>query len=96
MSKSKAFLRQIVDEPPPCTDEDPELFSPISYNGEHEFQVRLAKSVCRKCPLSIKAGCLEFALETNDQHTVMGGTTPSEREVIRKRRAKNEERRQAA
>ena len=91
MSKSKAFLQKITDEPPPCVQiGDPELFFPKSYGDEHQFQVRQAKSICRKCKLI--ADCLEFALDTGDQHGVLAGTTPSERDVIRRRRNELSER----
>lgn len=94
MSKSKAFLQKIADEPPPCfLIGDPELFFPTSYGDEYRFQIRQAKAVCRGCP--VKFDCLEFALDTEDQFAVMAGTTPAERDVIRKRRALREERRAA-
>lgn len=94
MSQSKAFLQKIADEPPPCVlIGDPELFFPTSYGDEYRFQIRQAKEVCRNCPLI--AACLEFALETGDQHAVIAGTTPAERDIIRKRRNEREERRAA-
>ena len=97
MSKTKAFLQKIADEPPDCVlIGDPELFFPISYGDEHMFQIRQAKKVCRKCPLI--ADCLEFALETGDQHAILAGTTPADRDRIRKRievQKQREERRAA-
>jgi hypothetical protein len=84
MSKAKAFLQKIADEPPDCVlVGDPELFFPIGWGDEHQFQIRQAKAVCRKCPLI--AHCMEFALETNDQHAILAGTTPAERNIIRHR-----------
>lgn len=93
MSNSKAFLQKIADQPPPCvTINDPELFFP-TYSSESIFQEKQAKAVCRKCPLI--ADCLEFALETGDQHAILAGTTPGERDRIRHRIGERE-RRQAA
>jgi WhiB family transcriptional regulator, redox-sensing transcriptional regulator len=90
MSKSKAFLQLIADNPPPCkTIGDPELFFP-SYAEGNEFQVKQAKAVCRKCPLTTQLGCLEFALDTDDQFAVLGGTTPAERTIIKRRREAQE------
>ena len=49
-----------------------------------------AKAVCtgkfdnRVCPLLEQ--CLEFALENNERFGIWGGTTPAEREKIRKSR----------
>ena len=95
MSKHKAFLQKITDEPPPCVQiGDPELFFPKSYGDEHQFQVRQAKSICRKCKLI--ADCLEFALDTGDQHGVLAGTDPAQREIIRRRRNEQELRNTAA
>lgn len=93
---SKTFLRLVIPEPggpakpPPCTNEEPELFFPISYTGGYEHQIAQAKAVCRKCPVA--ATCLEFALDTGDQHAILGGTTPAERTVIQKKRAARAER----
>jgi WhiB family redox-sensing transcriptional regulator len=96
MSKSKAFLQLIADNPPPCVEiNDPELFFP-TYSSESLFQEKQAKAVCRKCPLI--ADCLEFALDTGDQFAIMAGTTPADRDRIRHRRnetAAREERRAA-
>jgi hypothetical protein len=95
MSKSKAFLQLIADSPPPCvTINDPELFFP-TYSSESYFQERQAKAVCRICPITTKVGCLEFAFETNDQHAIMGETTPADRSEILRRRNIREERRAA-
>lgn len=93
MSIAKGFVQMVVDTPPRCTTEDPELFFPIGWGDEHTFQIKQAKAVCRKCPLM--AGCLEFALETGDGHAILAATTPAERDVIRRRRAERRERRAA-
>jgi WhiB family redox-sensing transcriptional regulator len=93
MSKSKAFLQLIADQPPPCvTINDPEMFFP-TYSSESLFQERQAKAVCRICPLI--ADCLEFAFDTGDAFAVMGGTTPADRNEILRRRNIREERRAA-
>ena len=93
---SKTFLRLVIPEPdsgvkpPPCTNEEPELFFPDSEIADHQHQIRQAKAVCRKCPMI--ANCLEFALETGDKWAILGGTTPSERTVIQQRRQRKAER----
>lgn len=88
-SVSKSFLQLVADEPPPCTEVEPETFFP-NYGASDEFLIRLAKRVCAKCPIITE--CLEFALETGDQHAVLGGTTPAQRDRIRKRRELRDER----
>ena len=64
-----------------CEAEDAELFYPVSFKGQTaERQIAEAKAFCRRCPVS--ANCLDWALETRDQHAVAGGTTPAERNFI--------------
>lgn len=77
---SKKFLQSVEDTHPPCTSEDPELFF-LGLGADAAFQERRAKKVCSGCPLIVD--CLEFALFTDDQHAVMGGTTPRERNAIK-------------
>jgi WhiB family redox-sensing transcriptional regulator len=95
---SKTFLTLVIPapgsntQPPPCTNEDPELFFPTSESPDYQPQIRRAKAVCRKCPITTKTNCLEFALETGDKHAILGGTTPSERNVIHAKRIKRAER----
>lgn len=45
-------------------------------------QIDQAKSFCRMCP-SLQA-CLEFAIVTNQEYGVWGGTTEDERRVLRR------------
>lgn len=93
-SAARKFLYLLQDTSPPCTDVEAELFFPIGYGEEHTLQIRQAKKVCQKCPLVFD--CLEFALETDDQHAILAAATPAERNTIRDRRIQQEERRQAA
>jgi WhiB family redox-sensing transcriptional regulator len=76
-SLQKNFLAAMVDNPPPCTEEDPEIFFGGSDSTAAARNVAAAKAVCRTCPLIF--ACLQFALETNDQFAIMGGKTPNER-----------------
>jgi WhiB family transcriptional regulator, redox-sensing transcriptional regulator len=70
-----------------CQDLDPELFFPIGTTGSALDQANQAKTVCARCPV-IEA-CLEWALNTNQQNGVWGGTTEDERRALqRKRRRK--------
>lgn len=82
-SLQKNFLQMLVDAPPPCTDEDPEIFFAGNNTMHNERNVRLAKAVCQNCPL--RFACHEFALETNDQYSIMGGKTPNERSNAQER-----------
>ncbi|MDX2705836.1 WhiB family transcriptional regulator [Streptomyces sp. PA03-6a] len=69
-----------------CSDEDPELFFPISGSGLGMAQIGEAKAVCRRCPVT--ARCLEWAVETGPMEGIWGGTTESERRAMRHRAAR--------
>jgi WhiB family redox-sensing transcriptional regulator len=46
------------------------------------LQIAKAKSVCCQCPVTTE--CLEFALETNQDTGIWGGTSEEERRQIRR------------
>ena len=69
-----------------CRDTDPGLFFPIGTTGMAIEQIQNAKDVCDHC--NAKAACLEFALSTNQDTGVWGGTSEEERRVIRRARRK--------
>jgi WhiB family redox-sensing transcriptional regulator len=65
-----------------CRDTDPELFFPIGTTGAALVQIEQAKGVCRQCP--VRDDCLEFALRTNQDSGIWGGTSEEERRVLRR------------
>jgi WhiB family redox-sensing transcriptional regulator len=65
-----------------CRDTNPELFFPIGTTGLAIDQIDAAKAVCTQCPVMHE--CLEFALATNQEAGVWGGTTEDERRKLRK------------
>ena len=65
-----------------CRDTDPELFFPVGTTGHALTQIDRAKQVCGECPVSVQ--CLEFALETNQDSGIWGGTSEEERRVLRR------------
>ncbi len=65
-----------------CRDLNPELFFPIGVTGQAVDQIEIAKSHCVTCPS--KDFCLEFAVTTNQEYGVWGGTTEDERRVLRR------------
>jgi WhiB family redox-sensing transcriptional regulator len=67
-----------------CRDSNPDLFFPIGATGTALAQIEAAKDVCRACPVTRE--CLEFALETNQEAGVWGGTTEEERRAMRRER----------
>lgn len=75
-----------------CRDTDPSLFFPVGTTGPALEQIASAKAVCDSC--DSKRPCLEFALTTNQDSGVWGGTSEEERRKLR--RAWNAEQRRAA
>ena len=68
-----------------CRDTDPELFFPVGTTGQALLQIAKAKSVCCQCP--VNGECLDFALETNQDTGIWGGTSEDERRNIRRQMA---------
>ncbi|MBW4030796.1 MAG: WhiB family transcriptional regulator [Acidobacteria bacterium] len=65
-----------------CRDTEPELFFPVGTTGMATDQIESAKRVCINC--DAQKHCLEFALATNQESGVWGGTTEDERRKLRK------------
>jgi len=63
-----------------CRDTNPELFFPIGTTGLAIDQIEAARTVCLQCP--VRQECLEFALATNQEAGVWGGTTEDERRTL--------------
>ena len=66
-----------------CRDTDPALFFPIGTTGPAIEQIASAKEVCVGC--MARDDCLDFAIATNQDSGVWGGTTEEERRAIRRR-----------
>ncbi|HYI60671.1 MAG TPA: WhiB family transcriptional regulator [Acidimicrobiales bacterium] len=65
-----------------CQDTDPDLFFPVGTTGPAIEQIENAKAVCRAC--SAQTLCLEYALDTNQDSGIWGGTSEDERRQLRK------------
>lgn len=65
-----------------CRDTDPDLFFPVGTTGVAIEQIEAARAVCRSC--EAQAQCLEFALATNQESGIWGGTSEEERRKLRK------------
>ena len=77
-----------------CRDTDPDLFFPVGTTGPAVDQIESAKGVCRRCPAQV--ACLEFALATNQESGVWGGTSEEERRKLRKTWLRSDSARTAA
>lgn len=87
LSGAIKFPTFVLNAEPACSTTDPELFFP------HETElpsgkviskysdIATAKKICSECPL--KLDCLEYALRTHEIG-IWGGTTESQRELLRK------------
>lgn len=58
-----------------CRQVDPDLFYP-----ERGYSPEDAKAICRRC--DVRAECLRYALDRNEQHGVWGGKTEKERRAL--------------
>ena len=65
-----------------CRDTDPDLFFPVGTTGPAIEQIENAKAVCRQC--EAQAQCLEYALSSNQDSGIWGGTSEEERRQLRK------------
>ena len=65
-----------------CRDTDPDLFFPVGTTGPALEQIAAAKAVCGQCPAQVP--CLEFAIVTNQDSGVWGGTSEEERRKLRR------------
>lgn len=65
-----------------CRLIEADLFFPAGSTGSAVDQIQSAKAVCRTCPVT--DACLRFALETNQEAGVWGGTDEDERRKLRK------------
>ncbi len=65
-----------------CRDSNPELFFPIGSTGRAVSQIEKAREVCLRCPA--REACLEYALETNQDAGVWGGSTAEYRRDLRR------------
>ncbi len=65
-----------------CRSVDPDLFFPVGTTGMALGQIDQAKAVCRGCVA--RQSCLEFALATNQESGIWGGTAEDERRKLRK------------
>ena len=65
-----------------CRDTDPDLFFPVGTTGPAIEQIESAKAVCRACEAQVR--CLEFALSTNQDSGIWGGTSEEERRKLRR------------
>jgi WhiB family transcriptional regulator, redox-sensing transcriptional regulator len=65
-----------------CRDTDPDLFFPVGTTGPAIDQIEAAKAVCREC--DAKAPCLDFALTSNQDSGIWGGTSEEERRKLRR------------
>jgi WhiB family transcriptional regulator, redox-sensing transcriptional regulator len=68
-----------------CRDTDPDLFFPVGTTGYALVQIDKAKQVCSECPAC--DDCLQYALETNQDSGIWGGTSEEERRHIRRQLA---------
>lgn len=65
-----------------CKGHDPDLWYPDERTGT--AQVRKAKAICDQCP--VKTECRDYAVAAYEKDGVWGGTSPRERQALRRSR----------
>ncbi len=89
MSTSAAIATSVCDSRPDwrghaaCRGADPDLFFPDGDIGSTRAQVKTAKLICRRCPVS--ATCLNWALASGQEAGIWGGLTEDERYRLHRR-----------
>jgi WhiB family redox-sensing transcriptional regulator len=88
MSTSTAAAELAGDRPDwradaACRDVDPELFFPDGDIRSARAQLKTAKLICRRCPVS--ATCLNWALASGQEAGIWGGLTEDERRGLHRR-----------
>lgn len=76
-----------------CRDTDPDLFFPVGTTGAALEQIKASKRICKTC--EVRAECLQYALATNQESGVWGGTSEDERRALRKSWLARQQRRSA-
>jgi WhiB family redox-sensing transcriptional regulator len=67
-----------------CREVDPEVFFPVGVTGPAVAAIAAAKAICEDC--AARPECLEFAVTTNQEYGIWGGTSEEERRDIRRAR----------
>jgi len=88
MSMSTVAERPALDRPDwrveaACQDADPELFFPDGDIRSARAKVKMARLICRGCPVT--ATCLSWSLASGEEAGIWGGLTEDERRRLRRR-----------
>jgi WhiB family redox-sensing transcriptional regulator len=76
------FDRASWRESAACQRLDTEIFFPIGKTGLAIAEIRRAKAICARCP--VRAACLAYAVETNQEYGIWGGYDEDERRLLRR------------
>jgi hypothetical protein len=73
------LLRSIHSAGGVICEKYPQFFYPedMPNPDQRALATKIAKKLCSSCPIIEQ--CFEYALETNQQHGIWGGTSPNER-----------------
>ena len=65
-----------------CANSDSDIFFPVGSSMKAMKKVNAAKLICAECPVINE--CLDYAIRTNQDSGIWGGTTEDERKSIRR------------
>lgn len=66
-----------------CSFKNSDLFFPVGSSMKALKQSNEAIAICNECP--VKIDCLEYAINTNQDSGIWGGTTEEERKNLRRK-----------
>jgi WhiB family redox-sensing transcriptional regulator len=79
-ASAPASPRKIGNGEAACRSHDPEIWFPVSVQADSPA-VRLAKSICRGCP--VLAACGAYVRANPQEHGIWAGLTPAEQRQAR-------------
>jgi WhiB family redox-sensing transcriptional regulator len=86
MSVERQQIGEVTDwrDMAACLEADPELFFPVGNTTQQAMRdIEEAKAICVGCHVS--SVCLEWALETGQDHGIWGGLTEEERRTLQRK-----------
>ncbi len=79
---AQSFNKEDWRDKAACAEMDTSFFFPSGKSGEALEKLERAKAFCGAC--AVQDECLDFAIQTNQQHGVWGGKSEEERRLIRR------------
>ena len=79
---SSTFQEKMFENPPECTEMDPDYWFADEHDEEEKHgrsEQAIARTVCNRCPL--KLDCFQYAIENKIMEGVWGASVPQQRQA---------------